>query len=421
MKITEIYFLSFEALRDRKVRSALTILMVIVGSSLMVALNGLTSGFGVFIERQFSNLAANVLTLTNSQGGGFGGFGGGGGQATPTSGTTVTFNSAVVAKLRSLPLVNDVIPTYQGRVTIESQGKERSVSVFSVPPEKLLTIAPTLQFTEGAKLEQNDPTGIVVATLIANPEGQSTPFLIAGQTVQATYSFVDPYTGEDKKESRSFIVRGIMAQTGNANIDRAVIISPEVANSLLHKNGRYDSLMVVVPTPDDIGSVQDEVRVIYGNGIGISTPQAALQARQQFTSGFSSFILSIALVALVVGAVGIVTTLYTSVNERIREIGTSKAIGALNKEILLIFLSEASIIGVIGASLGLVFGIVAGSFLTGPFGFRGAGGGQDISPVYLPTDLLYVWGLSVGLSLMAGIYPAWKASRLEPIVALRRD
>ena len=421
MKITEIYFLSFEALRDRKVRSALTILMVIVGSSLMVALNGLTSGFGVFIERQFSNLAANVLTLTNSQGGGFGGFGGGGGQATPTSGTTVTFNSAVVAKLRSLPLVNDVIPTYQGRVTIESQGKERSVSVFSVPPEKLLTIAPTLQFTEGAKLEQNDPTGIVVATLIANPEGQSTPFLIAGQTVQATYSFVDPYTGEDKKESRSFIVRGIMAQTGNANIDRAVIISPEVANSLLHKNGRYDSLMVVVPTPDDIGSVQDEVRVIYGNGIGISTPQAALQARQQFTSGFSSFILSIALVALVVGAVGIVTTLYTSVNERIREIGTIKAIGALNKEILLIFLSEASIIGVIGASLGLVFGIVAGSFLTGPFGFRGAGGGQDISPVYLPTDLLYVWGLSVGLSLMAGIYPAWKASRLEPIVALRRD
>jgi len=423
MKITEIYYLSFEALRDRKVRSALTILMVIVGSSLMVALNGLTSGFGIFIERQFSNLAANVLTLTNSQGGGFGGFGGGGGggQGTPSSGTTVTFNSAVVTKLRSLPLINDVIPTYQGRVTLESQGRERSVSVFSVPPEKLLTIAPTLQFNEGARLEQNDPTGMVVADLIANPEGQSTPFLVTGQTVQATYSFVDPYTGEDKEESRSFIIRGIMAQTGNPNIDRAVIIAPEIANSLLHKNGRYDSLMVVVPSPDDITTVQDEIRVIYGNGIGISTPQAALQARQQFTSGFSSFILSIALVALVVGAVGIVTTLYTSVNERIREIGTIKAIGALNKDILFIFLSEASIIGIAGASLGLIFGIVAGSFLTGPFGFRGAGGGQDISPVYLLTDLLYVWGLSVGLSLLAGIYPAWKASRLEPIVALRRE
>jgi putative ABC transport system permease protein len=180
--------------------------------------------------------------------------------------------------------------------------------------------------------------------------------------------------------------------------------------------------MVVARSADDVNATQDEIKTIYGNSIGVNTAQAQLQTRQQFTSGFSSFILAIALVALVVGAVGIVTSLYTSVNERIREIGTIKAIGALNRDILLIFLSEASIIGIIGATLGLVFGIGAGYILTNVFRFGpGAGGGQNVSPVYLPTDLLYVWCLSVGLSLLAGIYPAWKASRLDPIVALRRE
>ena len=82
-----------------------------------------------------------------------------------------------------------------------------------------------------------------------------------------------------------------------------------------------------------------------------------LQTRQQFQSGNDSFTLAIAFIALLVGAVGIITTLYTSVSERTKEIGTMKAIGAKSKFILMLFMSEALLIGILGSSLGILTGI----------------------------------------------------------------
>ena len=160
------------------------------------------------------------------------------------------------------------------------------------------------------------------------------------------------------------------------------------------------------------------------------------------------------------GAVGIITTLYTSVVERIREIGTLKAIGAKNTTILGLFLFEALLIGIIGASFGLVAGIGMG-YLLASASPGGGGGGEDgesesgsgtstagtndaansnggpsgtgdgstteqqtqeseqLTPVYLGEDMIRVWFISVGLSIMAGLYPAWKASRYLPVDALR--
>ena len=114
--------------------------------------------------------------------------------------------------------------------------------------------------------------------------------------------------------------------------------------------------------------------------------------------------------------------------ERTNEIGTMKAIGAQNSNVLSLFMAEALMIGVLGATSGLLVGIGGGYVLTAGMGSAGgsdeagtSNGPPNISPVFLPSDLATVWGISVGLSLIAGIYPAWKASRLSPIVALRRE
>jgi putative ABC transport system permease protein len=182
-------------------------------------------------------------------------------------------------------------------------------------------------------------------------------------------------------------------------------------------------MAVAATSADYVNAVQQEITNIYGsNNIGVITPKAILAARQQFQSGNSSFILDIAFISLLVGGVGIITTLYTSVNERIKEIGTMKAIGAKSSFILSLFMSEALLIGLIGSTLAILVG-GGGAYIMTDLAPRGPGGGAaaaHVTPIFIPHDILNVWILSMVLSLAAGIFPAWKASRLSPLEALRR-
>lgn len=416
MNVKETFALSFDALRERKTRSALTIMMVVVGSSLMVALNGMTAGFSNFIDFQFSKLAPNILFVTSAQNdGGNDPFGGG-----PPPTPKITLNEAVVSRIRSLPFVDDVIPSYQAGITLEAGGKKSQTTVFSIDPQKLYVIAPTIEFVEGSSIRQNDPSAILLSDRVANPPGESTPFAVVGQTIRATYTFVDPDTGKQESESRSFVVSGIMEPTGNPTIDSAVVFNRIAGNAMLQKAGKYDAILVAAESGEFVDAVEDQIRRLYGNDIGITTPEAILETINEFIAGFSSFTTSIALVALLVGAVGIITTLYTSVTERIREIGTMKAIGAQNSFILVLFLAEALTIGIIGASAGMGVGVMGGFVLIAGFASQDPAS-QSLTPVFLAQDMATVWGLSVGLAVLAGMYPAWRASRTPPIVALRRE
>lgn len=438
-----MFILSLSAIGERKVRSALTILMVLVGSSLLVAVGAFGAGFSDFFNKQFSNLAPNILFVSSVQREGDD-TGGPVGSVAPPPSAKITLNAAVESRLRSLPYVEQVIPSYQSDISIESGAESKSFSVLSMDPTKLLVIAPSLDLTEGSTLPSPaDPTAILVAEDIAFPPGEATPFINLGQSVKLTYSFVEPETGEAKEESKSFVVRGIIESTGNPTVDNAVVIGLQPGDTLLQRAGKYDSLFVAADSADFVDLVEEEIRTIYGNDIGITTVQAILETIEEFTGGINSFLSSIAIISLVVGAVGIITTLYTSVVERIREIGTLKAIGAKNITILGLFLIEAVLIGIIGATLGLGAGIGMGYMLvsSSPGGGTsdeengatspGSSGGdtetstqepqqaESFTPVFLVEDMIRVWLISVGLSIVAGFYPAWKASRYLPVDALR--
>src|SRR5829696_99928 len=428
MDLREIFNLSFDALKERKVRSALTIVMVMVGSSLLVAVNGIGAGFTAFFNEQFSNLAPNILFVSSTQqdqnsetgGPGVGGVG------APTS-AKITLNSAVVNRLKSIPFVDDVIPSYQSQVEVESAGETKSYSVLAMDPTKLTVIAPTLGFVEGSSIRQNDPSSTLVAEDVADPPGEDTPFISLGQSVKS------------EEEAKNFVVSGITESTGNPTIDEALVINEDSGNSLFQKAGKFDSLFVDTQSSEFVDVVEDEIRKLYGNDIGITTVKAILETIEEFTGGINAFLSSIAVVSLVVGAVGIITTLYTSVIERVKEIGTLKAMGAQNKTILALFLIEALLIGVFGATFGLVTGIGMGYGLSATFGSNSSSDSSDnanndteevdtntptssessLNPVYLAQDMAIVWVISVSLSILAGLFPAWKASRYLPVEALR--
>ncbi|MDQ3084261.1 MAG: ABC transporter permease [Thermoproteota archaeon] len=418
MDIREIFILSFQALKERKIRSLLTILMVMAGTSLLVAVNGVGAGFTEFFNKQFSNLAPNILFVTSGQQQGSSTIGsteggGGGGSA----GSKITLNAAVINRIDSLPFIEEVIPSYQSQVLVKSRGEEKTNAALSIDPNKLFVIAPTLDVQEGSQIKQNDPSAIVIAENIAKPPGEDNPFVTLGETIELEYSFIDDTTGEQDTISKNFLVTAIMESTGNPTIDNAAVINLDAGDSLFQKSGKYDSLFVVASSNELVDVVESEIKKLYGNDIGVTTVKAILKTIEQFTGGITSFLLSIAIISLIVGAVGIITTLYTSVVERIREIGTLKAIGAQSSNILTMFVFEALIIGMLGASLGLIGG-VGGGYALSQATPRNEGD-PPLIPLFFMSDMITVWIISVVLSVIAGLLPAWKASKVSPIEALR--
>ena len=381
------------------------------GSSLLISVNSFGAALTELYDNQFSNLVPNVMLVTSSQPQERG--------VEPASAPPppekITLNAAVINRIKSLPFVDEVIPTYQSQIELHSKSDSRTVSILSIDPKKLEVISPTLEYESGSTLRPNSPSAMIVAHDVANPPGKTTPFITLGQSITATYSFVDPDTGKQMEDSKNFIVTAIGRQTGNPTIDNAVIINLNSGNLLLQKSNKYDTLFTVARSSEFVGQVEKEIRSLYGNDIGITTLEAVLKTVREFTAGINSFLLSIAVISLIVGGVGIITTLYTSVIERTREIGTLKAIGTESKNILFLFLVEALLIGVIGATLGLAGGLGGGHVLAN----LSPGNGPPLIPVFLASEMATVWVISVVLSIIAGLFPAWKASRTLPIEALR--
>ncbi len=416
MNLLEIIRFSFNALRDRKVRSSLTILMVVIGASLMVSLNGMSAGMNIFMGQQFSKFAPNVLFITPAPII----VGPGGEQANP-----IKLGDRTVSILRQLPNVVDAFPVVTHFVNLKSGSQSMPLTVMALDQSKAHYLAPNLGLEEGNLVSPYDAVGVVVGSEVKQPPGQTAPLVRLGQAVTMEYSTVTDVGGTQKTivEKRTFIVKGVLNSIGSSaffQMDKIALISLPAGNSFFKSGGEYNAILLVTKSQDYNAIVEKEIREIYGKNIGVTSPKSIVEAIQGLISGFSVFILGIAVVSMIVAAIGVITTLLTSVLERTREIGLLKALGFKNSAIMTLFLSEAVLIGMIGATVGLLTGMGLGSFLLGGLLGQNLMFGA-ITPIYIFSDLAFVWGFSLIISMIAGVYPAWRASRLDPVVALRKE
>jgi len=412
----DLIVLSFSALRERKLRAALTVAMVVIGVGLITALNGMAAGMFQYMVGQFSTLGANVIIVM------------------PAS-SSFRMTEPVRITLERLPNVKDAVLFIQQTAKIESGGKTKASLVVGIDQTRLPLIFPAMELDRGNFVPPHDSIGILLGNRVANPPDMSVPFAGYGQSVTVEYSYLEGQKMMTAK--RSFRVEGILTYMGASAmfipVDQMASISLAAANSLFKRGGGYDGLFVIANSQDLVEEIMKQIRNIYGTSVQTLSAKSIIQIVQNVLSMFQLFMGSIAAVSLVVASVGILAGLYTSVMERTREIGVLKALGFKNWMILMLFLNEAVLIGVIGGAIGNAVGVVLGYGMAVVAGQArgsltqqipieyGPGTISYIAPIFRLDAFITVWLFSVALSIFAGVYPAWRASRLDPVVALRKE
>jgi len=309
----------------------------------------------------------------------------------------------------------------QGSVTLKKGRYEKNVFITGLDQAYFEKLAPTAEILEGRYIPATDYIGILSSHSEAFAGEEQV--LKTGQTVILEVNKIVESSGVQsiEVETRSFQIKGILNESGNMAFDRGMYISLPAAEILFNKN-EYNGIYLL--TKDSIYNeeVEAEIEEIYEDSLRVSSPRAMAESISEVMQTFTTFISSIAFISLIVGSVGIVTTLYTSVIERTREVGLLKALGFTNNKVLLTFMIESMMIGSIGGLLGVITGI-GGAYVLGNFVSFGPGmrGGSSITPAFIFTDLFYVWLISFSLSIIAGIYPAWRGAKLSPMEALRKE
>jgi putative ABC transport system permease protein len=412
MKLHKCFKHAFDMVLHSKLRSWLTILGIVIGVAAVVAIISIGDGLQQQINSQLGGLGGDILTLragfSRGEGGGFtrgpSGASAGGAQATDEE---IVVGRSDVQVLKGIPDVALIDTNIQGSVNVSYFGKSGKVTVTGVDQQVWAQIT-TVKIGQGRLLDSADQNVVVIGGRLAS-------------------SYFGKPVGINQMitiEGNAFRVVGILDDEGNS-IYMPISMAYQVLDD--KTTGTYDSITIKIADESRLNETMTaiEQRLLLTRHVTASKKDFSLTSNKQLQetraatmNTMSAFLVAIAAVSLIVGAVGIANTMFTSVLERTKEIGIMKAIGARNKDILLIFLFNAALIGLVGGILGILLGSALSSLLPSLMGgtpFSRASTLVSLNSIFLALSV------SVGSGIVAGIIPAYQASKLKPVDALRYE
>ena len=392
-----------------KLRSWLTIIGIVIGVGSVIGIISLGDSMQANVQSKLAEMDLTKISITpgyskaSSNMPGPPGMGG-------SSSTDATLTDKDMRALQGLDSIQYKEGEISGSEKVKYLGQTATLSITGADPQvwKYMT---TLKTTSGRLLEPADKYVAVIGSKVAN-------------------EIFDHNIGINQVitiNNKSVRVVGILKEEGMGGDDSKIYMPIDGAVDLITdaKKDVYDSITVKAKSEDQVDGLLEDIekRLMISRHINqekdrdftLSASKSMASSVTSMTSTMTLFLGAIAAVSLLVGAVGIANTMFTSVLEKTKEIGTMKAIGAKNRDILMIFLFNSGMVGLVGGILGVMLGAIVSAGLQSMMGSMTAGGGLSIA--LMVEGLL----LAVSIGVISGVVPAYRASKLKPVDALRYE
>lgn len=363
----------------RKVRTGLTVFGIVVGIFAVTVMGSMTEYFNSL----FDNAAVNASTAII---------------VTPKGGIRSVLSQVDVSRLERVNGVQAVVPevtTFFDTTGGVSFGPPPQV--VGVPPDKAQLLFGRFGLSQGRWIQRGDTYQIVIGSNIAKKKNLGMGGILNWR-------------------EKDFQVIGIIEETQTAP-DGWVIAPMDIVRKTIKRPDLISQIDVIPVDKNESDALAGRIKTQVDN-VNVQTIKEQLDAIKSGLAVFSAILLSSAVLAALIGGLAVVNTMIMSVSERTPEIGLKKAIGATNGNIIGEFLLEAAVIGLLGGVLGFLLGWGLAGLLN--LSVAQALGGTEIFKV-TPRLAGIALAFAVGLGVFAGLLPAWSASRLDPVVALREE